>query len=239
MEINSKEDALKFFSLLEDGAMKIIEKTDDGKFNLNIENKKLIQQLFVHLPVEKHFDPIWRDKIPLLDKVDHFRMVPGAIIRRGACIKENCVIMPSFINIGTHIGHNTMIDSGVTIGSCAYIGNRCHISSNVVIAGVLEPISNMPVVIDDDVFVGAQSLIAEGVFVSKGSVISSGVHLTASTKIIDRATNIEYDHVPPYSVVVPGFYESAPKVYIQCAYIIKTVDEKTRSKTSINDILRG
>jgi 2,3,4,5-tetrahydropyridine-2-carboxylate N-succinyltransferase len=155
MEINCKEDALQFLALLENGTMKIVEKTNDGKFELNITNKELVQKVFSYLPIEKHIngDKIWRDKIPLLTKIDHFRMVPGAIIRAGACIKEDAIIMPSFVNIGTYIGSKTMIDSGVTIGSCAYIGNRCHVSSNVVIAGVLEPISQMPVIVDDDVFI--------------------------------------------------------------------------------------
>ncbi len=236
-----KNGALEFLNDLETGRICIIEKRGD-EFVLNVENKTKVNKIFGILDIQKNLgDIIYRDKIPLLENIDHFRIVPGAIVRRGVHIEQDVVVMPSFINIGAHVGTKTMIDSGVTIGSCVYVGARCHISSNVVLAGVLEPFGQMPVVVDDDVFIGAQSLVAEGVHIGKGAILAAGVHITSSTKIIDRATGKTYDYVPAYSVVVPGCYScDTPHgtVFIQCAYIVKTVDESTRSKTSINDLLR-
>lgn len=187
------------------------------------------------------------DKIPL--KFAHFaekdflnlgsRAVPGSIVRIGAFIGKKCVIMPSFINIGAYIGDGTMIDSWSTIGSCAQIGKNCHISGGVGIGGVLEPATAMPVIIEDNVFIGARSEVAEGVIVEEGSVISMGVYLGASTKIVNRETGeVSYGRIPAGSVVVPGTVPSKNGVNLYAAIIVKTVDTKTKSKTAINELLR-
>jgi 2,3,4,5-tetrahydropyridine-2-carboxylate N-succinyltransferase len=169
-----------------------------------------------------------------------FRAVPGAIVRRSAFIAKNAVLMPSFVNVGAHVGEATMIDTWATVGSCAQIGAHCHISGGAGIGGVLEPLQANPVIIEDNCFVGARSEVAEGVIVGQGSVLAMGVFLGASTKIVDRATGqVLYGKVPPYSVVVPGSLPGgagAPSLY--CVVIVKRVDEKTRSKTSINELLR-
>jgi 2,3,4,5-tetrahydropyridine-2-carboxylate N-succinyltransferase len=171
-----------------------------------------------------------------------FRAVPGSIIRHGAFIDQNVVLMPSFVNIGAHVGEGTMVDTWVTIGSCAQVGKHCHISGGVGIGGVLEPLQANPVIIEDNCFIGARSEVAEGVIIEEGSVISMGVFLGASTKIVDRATGaITYGRVPAYSVVVPGTLpgKSPSEPSLACAVIVKRVDEKTRSKTSINELLRA
>ena len=169
-----------------------------------------------------------------------FRAVPNAAVRRGAYVAPNAVLMPSYVNIGAYVGEGTMIDTWATVGSCAQIGANCHISGGVGIGGVLEPLQAGPVVIEDNCFIGARSEVAEGVIVREGSVLSMGVYLGASTKIVDRESGkVFYGEVPPYSVVVAGSMPSAkggPNLY--CAVIVKRVDEKTRSKTSVNDLLR-
>jgi len=169
-----------------------------------------------------------------------FRAVPGAIVRRSAYIAKNAVLMPSFVNVGAHVGEATMIDTWATVGSCAQIGKHCHISGGAGIGGVLEPLQAGPVIIEDNCFVGARSEVAEGVIVGQGSVLAMGVFLGASTKIVDRASGqVLYGKVPPYSVLAPGSLGGAgggPSLY--CAVIVKRVDEKTRSKTSINELLR-
>ena len=170
-----------------------------------------------------------------------FRSVPNGVVRKSAYIGKNVVLMPSFINVGAYVDDGTMIDTWSTVGSCAQIGKNCHISGGVGIGGVLEPLQANPVIIEDNCFIGARSEVAEGVIVGEGSVISMGVYIGASTKIIDRETNqIIYGKVPPYSVVVSGSLpnEDKKKPSLNCAVIVKTVDEKTRSKTSINDLLR-
>jgi 2,3,4,5-tetrahydropyridine-2-carboxylate N-succinyltransferase len=173
------------------------------------------------------------------------RAVPGAIVRRSAYIAPGVVLMPCFINVGAHVGQGTMIDTWSTVGSCAQIGARCHISGGVGIGGVLEPLQAAPVIIEDDCFVGARSEIAEGVIVERGAVISMGVFLGASTKIIVRATGeILYGRVPAYSVVVPGTLpgkplpDGSPGPGLGCAVIVKRVDARTREKTGINELLR-
>ena len=171
-----------------------------------------------------------------------FRAVPGSIIRHGAFIDRSVVLMPSFINVGAYVGEGTMVDTWVTIGSCAQVGKHCHISGGVGIGGVLEPLQANPVIIEDNCFIGARSEVAEGVIVEEGSVISMGVFLGASTKIVDRATGeISYGRIPAYSVVVPGTLpgKSSADPSLACAVIVKRVDEKTRSKTSINELLRA
>lgn len=169
-----------------------------------------------------------------------FRAVPGAVVRRSAHIAKGVVLMPSFVNVGAYVGENTMVDTWATVGSCAQIGKNCHISGGAGIGGVLEPLQAAPVIVEDNCFIGARSEAAEGVIVGEGSVLSMGVYLGQSTKIVDRATGeIHYGRVPPYSVVVPGTLpqgEGRPSLY--CAVIVKRVDERTRAKTSINELLR-
>jgi 2,3,4,5-tetrahydropyridine-2-carboxylate N-succinyltransferase len=169
-----------------------------------------------------------------------FRAVPGAIVRRSAFIGKGAVLMPSFVNLGAHVGEGTMVDTWATVGSCAQIGRHCHISGGAGIGGVLEPWQAGPVIIEDNCFIGARSEVAEGVVVGEGSVLSMGVYLGSSTKIVDRATGeISYGRVPPYSVVVAGNLPGGPdRPSLYCAVIVKRVDEKTRSKTSINELLR-
>jgi len=191
----------------------------------------------------------WWDKVP--SKFDGwdapqfeaagFRAVPGAVVRRGAFIDRGVVLMPSFVNIGAHVGEGTMVDTWATVGSCAQIGKGVHLSGGAGIGGVLEPLQAAPTIIEDGCFIGARSEVAEGVVVGEGSVLSMGVFITASTKVVDRKTGETYrGYVPPYSVVVPG---SLPDPHgtgpnLSCAVIVKTVDAQTRSKTSINELLR-
>ena len=174
-----------------------------------------------------------------------FRAVPGAVVRHSAHIAPGVVLMPCFVNVGAHVGAHTMIDTWATVGSCAQIGARCHISGGTGIGGVLEPLQAEPVVIEDDCFIGARSEVAEGVIVERGSVLSMGVFLGASTKIVDRATGaVTTGRVPAFSVVVPGTLpgrplpDGSPGPGLACAVIVKRVDERTRSKTSINELLR-
>ena len=169
-----------------------------------------------------------------------FRAVPGAIVRRSAFIAKGCVLMPSFVNVGAHVGENTMVDTWSTVGSCAQIGRDCHLSGGVGIGGVLEPLQAAPTIIEDHCFIGARSEVTEGVIVGEGSVLSMGVFLTASTRIVDRATGETFrGRVPPYSVVVPGSLpQGEGRPSLSCAVIVKRVDAQTRSKTSINELLR-
>ncbi|MCA3624049.1 MAG: 2,3,4,5-tetrahydropyridine-2,6-dicarboxylate N-succinyltransferase [Methylobacterium sp.] len=174
-----------------------------------------------------------------------FRAVPGCVVRRSAYIGKSVVLMPSFVNVGAYVDDNTMVDTWATVGSCAQIGKNVHLSGGVGIGGVLEPLQANPTIIEDDCFIGARSEVVEGVIIGRGSVISMGVFLSASTKIIDRQTGqVHLGYVPPYSVVVSGSIPGkplpgenwGPSTY--CAVIMKTVDEKTRSKTGINELLR-
>ncbi len=174
-----------------------------------------------------------------------FRAVPGAVVRRSAFIARNVVLMPSFVNLGAYVDSGTMVDTWATVGSCAQIGKNVHISGGVGIGGVLEPLQAGPVIIEDDCFIGARSEVAEGVVVRQGAVLSMGVFLGASTKIVDRASGeVFIGEVPAYSVVVPGALPGKPLPdgsmgpSTACAVIVKRVDERTRSKTSINDLLR-
>jgi 2,3,4,5-tetrahydropyridine-2-carboxylate N-succinyltransferase len=174
-----------------------------------------------------------------------FRVVPGAVVRRGAYIAKGAVLMPSFVNIGAYVGENTMIDTWATVGSCAQIGANVHISGGAGIGGVLEPLQAEPVIIGDGAFIGARAEVAEGVRVGEGAVLSMGVYLGASTKIVDRASGqVHIGAVPPYAVVVPGSIpgkalpDGSPGPSLYCAVIVKTVDAQTRSKTGINELLR-
>jgi len=174
-----------------------------------------------------------------------FRVVPGAVARQGSFIGKGVVLMPSFVNIGAYVGEGTMVDTWATVGSCAQIGSNVHLSGGVGIGGVLEPLQAGPVVIEDNCFIGARSEVVEGVRIGTGAVLSMGVYIGASTKIVDRATGqIHIGEVPPYSVVVPGSMpgkplpDGTPGPSLYCAVIVKTVDEQTRSKTGINELLR-
>jgi 2,3,4,5-tetrahydropyridine-2-carboxylate N-succinyltransferase len=195
----------------------------------------------------------WWDKVP--SKMEGwgenrfkdagFRAVPGAIVRRSAFIARDVVLMPSFVNLGAYVDEKTMVDTWVTVGSCAQIGKNVHLSGGVGIGGVLEPLQANPTIIEDDCFIGARSEVVEGVIVGQGSVLSMGVFISASTKVIDRTTgNVHIGHVPPYSVVVPGSLpgkplpDGSPGPSLYCAVIVKTVDAQTRAKTGINELLR-
>ena len=234
--------------LLDSGKARVAEKVGND-WQVNQWLKKAVLLSF-RLNDNAVMDGGFYDKVPLKFagwnavqfKEAGFRAVPGAVVRRSAYIGKDVVLMPSFINVGAHVGAGTMVDTWATIGSCAQIGSHCHISGGTGIGGVLEPLQANPVIIEDNCFIGARSEVAEGVIVETGSVISMGVFLGASTKIIDRATGeVFYGRVPAYSVVVPGSLPGktadAPSLY--CAVIVKRVDEKTRSKTSINELLRG
>ncbi len=194
-------------------------------------------------------DSQWWDKVPskfqgwdaTRFKQAGFRAVPNCIVRHSAYIAKGVVLMPSFVNLGAYVDEGTMVDTWATIGSCAQIGKNCHISGGTGIGGVLEPLQAGPVIIEDNVFIGARSEVAEGVVVEEGAVISMGVFLGASTKIVDRESGeVFYGRVPAYSVVVPGTLpaKKSGNPHLACAVIVKRVDEKTRSKTSINDLLR-
>ncbi|MGC2782933.1 MAG: 2,3,4,5-tetrahydropyridine-2,6-dicarboxylate N-succinyltransferase [Roseiarcus sp.] len=195
----------------------------------------------------------WWDKVP--SKLEAwgenrfkdagFRAVPGAIVRRSAFIARDVVLMPSFVNLGAYVDEKTMVDTWVTVGSCAQIGKNVHLSGGVGIGGVLEPLQANPTIIEDDCFIGARSEVVEGVIVGEGSVLSMGVFISASTKVIDRSTGqIHIGYVPPYSVVVPGTLpgkplpDGSPGPSLYCAVIVKTVDAQTRAKTAINELLR-
>lgn len=191
----------------------------------------------------------WWDKVPLKTagwganefSEAAFRSVPGSVVRRGAFIAVDVVLMPSFVNIGAHVGAGTMVDTWATVGSCAQIGRNVHLSGGVGIGGVLEPLQANPTIIEDGCFIGARSEVVEGVIVGEGAVLSMGVFLSPSTKIVDRKTGETHrGYVPPYSVVVPGALPD-PHGFgpsLACAVIVKTVDAQTRSKTSINELLR-
>src|SRR5262249_5552526 len=188
-------------------------------------------------------DAVWWDKVDsklagwdtARFRAAGFRAVPGAIVRKSAFIAKGAVLMPSFVNVGAYVGENTMVDTWATVGSCAQVGANCHISGGAGLGGVLEPLQAQPTIVEDNCFIGARSEVAEGVIVGEGSVLSMGVYLSASTRIIDRATGqVHLGKVPPYSVVVSGSAptgnNSGPNLY--CAVIVKQVDEKTRAKTS-------
>jgi 2,3,4,5-tetrahydropyridine-2-carboxylate N-succinyltransferase len=236
---------------LDSGAARIAEQAD-GEWTVHQWLKKAVLLSFRLNPMEAISGgpggASWWDKVP--SKFDRwsaqeftaagFRAVPGAIVRRGAFIAPGAVLMPSFVNIGARVGEGTMVDTWATVGSCAQIGRDVHISGGAGIGGVLEPLQAGPVIIEDGCFVGARSEVAEGVVVERGSVLSMGVFLGASTKIVDRATGeIHYGRVPAFSVVVPGALPSeSGRPSLACAVIVKRVDERTRSKTSINELLR-
>lgn len=239
-------------ALLDSGKLRVAEKID-GQWVVHQWAKKAVLLSFRlndNQLVGEGGSTTWYDKVPgkfggwsaQNFKDGGFRAVPGCYVRQSAFIAPDVVLMPSFVNIGAYVDSGTMVDTWVTIGSCAQIGKNCHISGGVGIGGVLEPLQANPVIIEDNCFIGARSEVAEGVVIEEGAVISMGVFLGASTKIIDRDSGeVFYGRVPAYSVVVPGTLPGktpdAPS--LACAVIVKRVDEKTRSKTSINELLRA
>ena len=236
-------------SLLNEGKVSSVKRSEnkDDPFHICVWVKKAILLFFQATSTYSHSqEGIWWDKISLLqlsrDTVVQrgIRIVPGAYVRQGVWLGHSVLVMPSFINIGAFIDERTMIDSGTTVGSCAFIGKRCHISSNVTIGGVLEPVQACPVIIGDDVFIGAGCHILEGMYVESGSILGAGVILTSGTKIIDRTSGkIFFGKVPSGSVLVPGSYVCEKSgLSIHCAVVVKTVDHQTRQKTQINDLLR-
>jgi len=251
-----RDAVVEALSLLDSGKARVAEKVD-GTWQVNQWLKKAVllsfrlndNKLIEGAPGGSSF---W-DKVPTkfegwsenTFRDAGFRAVPGAIVRHSAHIARNVILMPSFVNLGAYVGEGTMVDTWVTVGSCAQIGKNVHISGGVGIGGVLEPLQAGPVIIEDNCFIGARSEIVEGVVVGEGAVISMGVFIGASTKIVDRATGeIHIGKVPPYSVVVSGSLpgkplpngQPGPNLY--CAVIVKTVDAQTRSKTGINELLR-
>lgn len=235
---------------LDKGNISVVSK-NAGAWHTNTWLKKAILLSF-KFSVNKmiNADSEWRffDKIPLKfasNDLEQFasrsqRVVPGSVVRYSAYIGRNVILMPSFVNVGAYIDDGTLIDTWSTIGSCAYIGKNCHISGGVGIGGVLEPVQQQPVIIEDNVFIGARSEIAEGVIVEQGSVLSMGVFIGASTRIYDRATDkVLYGRVPAFSVVVPGTLPSSDgKTHTYAAIIVKQVDAATRAKTQLNELLR-
>lgn len=242
--------------LMDRGEARVAQKTG-GEWVVNQWLKKAVLLSFrlenMHMIEGGPGGGHWWDKVPSKFEgwdTNHFaeagfRAVPNCVVRRSAYIAPGVVLMPSFVNLGAYVDTGTMIDTWATVGSCAQIGKNCHISGGAGIGGVLEPLQANPVIIEDNCFVGARSEVAEGVIVGEGAVLSMGVFVGASTKVVDRQTGeIHVGKVPPYSVVVPGSLPSrnlpgenyGPSLY--CAVIVKTVDEQTRSKTSINELLR-
>ena len=251
-----KQDIADILTQIDSGALRVCEPAN-GEWIVNQWVKKAIllsfrtndMQLYHGAPFSEGNKSPWYDKVP--SKFDGwneedfkkaaFRAVPGCVVRKGSFIAPSVVLMPSFVNLGAYIDEGAMIDTWATVGSCAQIGKNCHISGGAGIGGVLEPLQANPVIIEDDCFIGARSEVAEGVIVRKGSVLSMGVFLGKSTKIVNRETGeITYGEVPPYSVVVPGTLPNKDpnKPSLYCAVIVKQVDSQTRSKTSINELLR-
>ena len=246
--------------LLDRGAVRVAERRGNGIWHVNQWLKKavllsfrLAEMSIMRFSGEASARAWGWDKVPL--KYDQwareqfekaqFRAVPGAIVRRSAYIAPNVVLMPCFVNLGAYVDSGTMVDTWATVGSCAQIGKNCHISGGAGIGGVLEPLQAGPVIIEDNCFIGARSEVAEGVIVREGSVLSMGVFIGASTRIVDRDTGEAFTgEVPAYSVVVPGtspgkpLRDGSPGPGLYCAVIVKRVDEKTRAKTNINELLR-
>ena len=247
-----KDAILQTLDLLGNGLLRVAEPSENNSWIVNQWAKKAVLLSFrlkdMNLQSGGPQNSSWWDKVDnkFLNwtKVEWekagFRAVPNCIVRNSAYIAPGVVLMPSFVNLGAYVDEGTMVDTWATVGSCAQIGKNVHLSGGVGIGGVLEPMQASPTIIEDDCFIGARSEVVEGCIVRKGAVIGMGVFIGKSTKIVVRETNeIIYGEIPPYSVVVPGSLPSkngGPNLY--CAVIVKQVDEKTRSKTSINDLLR-
>ena len=236
---------------LDSGKLRVAEKQDDGSWHVNQWAKKAVLLSFRLNDMEAinggNGDTTWWDKVPSKFagwgetewKDAGFRAVPGSIVRRSAYIAPGVVLMPSFVNLGAYVGEGSMVDGWATVGSCAQIGKNVHLSGGVGIGGVLEPMQAGPTIIEDNCFIGARSEVVEGCIIRKGSVLGMGVFIGQSTKIVDRETGeVMYGEVPPYSVVVAGSMPSKNNVNLYCAVIVKRVDERTRSKTGINELLR-
>ncbi|UXS00027.1 2,3,4,5-tetrahydropyridine-2,6-dicarboxylate N-succinyltransferase [Agrobacterium tumefaciens] len=243
--------------LLDGGKARVAEKQADGNWKVNQWLKKAVLLSFrlndMEIVTGGPGESSWWDKVP--SKFENwgenqfraagFRAVPNAVVRRSAYVAKNVVLMPSFVNLGAYVDEGTMVDTWATVGSCAQIGKNVHLSGGVGIGGVLEPLQAGPTIIEDNCFIGARSEVVEGCIVREGAVLGMGVFIGKSTKIVDRATGeITYGEVPPYSVVVAGtmpgkpFPNGEPGPSLYCAVIVKRVDEKTRSKTGINELLR-
>jgi 2,3,4,5-tetrahydropyridine-2-carboxylate N-succinyltransferase len=237
---------------LDSGTLRVAEKTADGNWQVNQWLKKAVLLSFrlndMSMQSGGPQGSSWWDKVPskfegwneAAFQAGGFRAVPNCIVRRSAYIAPGVVLMPSFVNLGAYVDSGTMVDTWATVGSCAQIGKNVHISGGAGIGGVLEPLQAGPVIIEDNCFIGARSEVAEGVIVREGAVLSMGVFISGSTKIVDRASGKIYrGEVPAYSVVVPGSLPSETgDVNLACAVIVKTVDAQTRSKTSVNELLR-
>ena len=248
--------------MLDDGSARVAEPRGDHQWHVNQWLKKAVLLSFrlndmAVIPSGTNYpesgEASWWDKVPSKFagwgeeefRDAGFRAVPGCVVRHSAHIAAGAVLMPSFVNLGAHVGSGTMVDTWATVGSCAQIGKNVHLSGGAGIGGVLEPLQAGPVIIEDDCFIGARSEVVEGVVVEHGAVLSMGVFIGASTKIVDRVTGqVHMGRVPAYSVVVPGtlpgrpLADGSPGPSLSCAVIIKQVDEKTRSKTSVNELLR-
>ena len=236
---------------LDSGTLRVAEKQPDGAWHVNQWAKKAVLLSFRLNDMEPisggNGGSTWWDKVPskfygwtAADwRAAGFRAVPGSIVRRSAFIGKGVVLMPSFVNLGAYVDEGSMVDGWATVGSCAQIGKNVHLSGGVGIGGVLEPMQAGPTIIEDNCFIGARSEVVEGCIIREGSVLGMGVFIGQSTKIVDRATGeVMYGEVPPYSVVVAGSMPSTNGINLYCAVIVKRVDEKTRSKTGINELLR-
>ncbi len=236
---------------LDAGSLRVAERQANGDWHVNQWAKKAVLLGFRLKDMEQQsgsaqggawwdkVDSKWKDWGDAEWTSAGFRAVPNCVVRRSAYIAPGVVLMPSFVNLGAYVDSGTMVDTWATVGSCAQIGKNVHLSGGVGIGGVLEPMQAGPTIIEDNCFIGARSEVVEGVIVREGSVLGMGVFLGQSTKIVDRETgSVSYGEVPPYSVVVAGSMPSSGGVHLYCAVIVKRVDEKTRSKTGINDLLR-
>jgi 2,3,4,5-tetrahydropyridine-2-carboxylate N-succinyltransferase len=248
-----REAVLETIERLDAGTLRVAERQADGAWLTQQWAKQAILLFFRLTPnalVEADATGPWFDKVPLKFtgwdaarfEAAGFRAVAGSIVRKGAFLAKGVVLTPSFVNIGAYVGEGTMVDTWATVGSCAQIGKHCHLSGGAGIGGVLEPLQANPTIIEDNCFIGARAEVAEGVIVREGSVLSMGVYLTSTTPIVDRRTgDVITGEVPPYSVIMSGSRPNAhdpalPSTY--CAVIMKTVDERTRAKVSINELLR-
>ena len=247
----TKEAVEQTLNLLGNGTLRVAEKKASGEWVVNQWTKKAVLLSFrlreMELQTGGPQNSTWWDKVDSKFKdwgetewkKKNFRAVPNTVVRASAFIGENVVLMPSFVNLGAYVDSGTMVDTWATVGSCAQIGKNVHLSGGVGIGGVLEPMQASPTIIEDNCFIGARSEIVEGCIVREGAVVGMGVFIGKSTKIFNRETGeTTYGEIPPYSVVVSGSIPSKGGVNLYCAVIVKQVDEKTRSKTSINDLLR-
>ncbi len=247
----TKEAVEQTLNLLGNGTLRVAEKKASGEWEVNQWTKKAVLLSFrlreMELQKGGPQNSTWWDKVDSKFKdwgetewkKKNFRAVPNTVVRASAFIGENVVLMPSFVNLGAYVDSGTMVDTWATVGSCAQIGKNVHLSGGVGIGGVLEPMQASPTIIEDNCFIGARSEIVEGCIVREGAVVGMGVFIGKSTKIFNRETGeTTYGEIPPYSVVVSGSIPSKGGVNLYCAVIVKQVDEKTRSKTSINDLLR-